>query len=104
MTTRARNLYCVNNLCHVDLLVLLDRELVEAVMFESGDLRLRDVQQLTNLALFELARLQQLVDGQRQARLGLPLGGVGQAEVGEDVGRAARDVVVGGGHGVALLS
>jgi hypothetical protein len=54
----------------------------------------------TDFALFQLARLEQFIDGERQARLGLPLGGIGIAQIGEDVGGSAGDF----GHGLPLLS
>ncbi len=63
-----------------------DGELVKAVVFQGGDFGLRHAEQGADLALFQFARLEKFIDGQRQARLGLPFSGIGIAQIGEDVG------------------
>ena len=60
-----------------------DGELVEAVVFQGRYFRLRHAEQGADLALCEFARLEQFIDGQRQARLGLPFSGIGIAQIGE---------------------
>lgn len=82
----------------------LDGELIEAVVFQRGNLGLRDLQQLGDFALFQPAGFQQLVDSQGQAGFRLALGRVRQAQIGEDVARAARDVGVGSVQCVPLRS
>lgn len=77
-----------------------DRELIEPVVFQGRDFRLRDTQQRRDFPLFQLAALQQFIDGQGQARLGLPFGGICVAQVGEDVGGAAGDLA----HGASFVS
>ena len=77
-----------------------NRELVKAVVSQGGDFGLRYAEQGANLALFQLARLEQIIHGQRQAGLGLQLSGIGKAQIGEDVGGSAGDP----GPGLPLLS
>ena len=72
----------------------LDRKLIQPVVLQRRDLRLRHVQQAGDLPLFQLARLQQFVDCQGQTRFGLTFGCVRIAKILEHVVRAPGDVAV----------
>ena len=76
-----------------------DGKLIEAIVLQGRNLWLRHAEQGGDFALFELPRLEPFVDGQRQARLGLPYSGIGIAQIDEDVGGSAGDP----GHGLPLL-
>jgi len=52
-----------------------DREVIEAIVLQGRNFGLRNAQQRRDFPLFQLAAFQQFIDGQRQARFGLPLRG-----------------------------
>lgn len=64
------------------------------VLIERGHLGLRNTQQIHSFPLLQLAGLEQLDDSQRQPCLSLAFGRVSQTQVGKDVRRAVRDLVV----------